>query len=273
MVFAVVALVLFRRLVKAAERMTTRPNTSTAAPPAATSEVSVTGKPTKELAAAWVQFLRDEVADAANALNNRLAVIKTLHHRAQTAQRTPDQQGDYEQIATELDRAATITVKLLHRASSTAPDSVPPSFIALSTRAKRQGVILVVEDDDGNREAISRLLSSAGHKVIPARDGLEAFPTIEMGAVDCVVSDVRMPALGGRGLYEQVEEKMPQLSRQFVFVTGDYTRPETREFLERSGCPVVAKPFEVETLLNAVASVLERADVLHPLVRHPPRAD
>jgi two-component system NtrC family sensor kinase len=73
-----------------------------------------------------------------------------------------------------------------------------------------------------------------------------------------------MPALGGRGLYEQIEERIPQLARQFVFVTGDYTRPDTREFLEKTGCPIVGKPFQVETLLNAVASVLERAEVLHP---------
>jgi CheY-like chemotaxis protein len=265
----VLALVLLRRLVRAAEHIVGRaaaPAGPASPPPGPPEkgEMALSGKPSKELATAWVQFLRDEVADAANALNNRLAVIKTLHQRFHGAAAGGEQQHALEQMATEIDRAAAITAKLLSRATSGATDVVPPAFVALSTRARRQGVILVVEDDDGNREAITRLLSSAGHRVIPARDGLEAFSTLELGTVDCVVSDFRMPALGGRGLYEQVEERMPQLARLFVFVTGDYTRPDTREFLEKSGCPVVAKPFQVETLLNAVAAVLERAEVLHP---------
>lgn len=267
-ILAVAALVLLRRLVRAAERIVVRAAAPSAVPAAPLShqigEMAASGKPSKELVAAWVQFLRDEVADSANALNNRLAVIKTLHQRFDASRLTPEQQRDLEQIATEVDRAAGITLKLLSRASTGAPDSVPPAFVALSSRARRQGVILLVEDDDGNRDAINRLLTSAGHRVIPARDGLEAFPALELGSVDCVVSDFRMPALGGRGLYEQVEERLPHLSRQFVFVTGDYTRPDTREFLEKTGCPVVAKPFQVETLLNAVAAVLERAEVLHP---------
>jgi CheY-like chemotaxis protein len=235
------------------------------APPADRGDAAAPSKPSKELVGAWVQFLRDEVADSANAINNRLAVLKTLHQRFETSTLTPLQRRDLEQMGTELERTAGITLKLLSHASTGSPDSIPPAFVALSTRAKRQGVILVVEDDDGNREAITRLLSSAGHHVIPARDGLEAFPALEGGSVDCVVSDFQMPALGGRGLYEQVEERLPHMSRHFVFVTGDYTRPETRQFLEKTGCPVVAKPFQVETLLAAVASALERADVLRPV--------
>jgi CheY-like chemotaxis protein len=269
----VLALILLRRLVRAAEHIVKRGGVPAAAAPLPSAapankrDPATAGKPSKELVTAWVQFLRDEVADAANALNNRLAVIKTLHQRFDASRLGAEQQRDLEQIATEVDRAAGITAKLLSRAHSGTTEVVPPAFVALSTRARRQGVILVVEDDDGNREAITRLLSSAGHRVIPARDGLEAFPTLEMGTIDCVVSDFRMPALGGRGLYEQVEERLPQLARQFVFVTGDYTRPDTREFLEKTGCPVVGKPFQVETLLNAVASVLERAEVLHPTAK------
>jgi CheY-like chemotaxis protein len=264
----VVALIQLRRLVRAAEQIVGRAGAPAGAAPAAApvelGPMAASGKPSKELVGAWVQFLRDEVADSANALNNRLAVLKTLHDRFDGSGLRDGQRRDLDQIGTELERAAGITLKLISRASSGTPDSIPAAFVALSSRAKRQGVILVVEDDDGNREAITRLLSSAGHRVIPARDGLEAFPTLEIGSVDCVVSDYRMPALGGRGLYEQVEERLPHLTRRFVFVTGDYTRPDTREFLEKSGCPVVAKPFQVETLLNAVAAVLERAEVLHP---------
>jgi hypothetical protein len=44
-----------------------------------------------------------------------------------------------------------------------------------------------------------------------------------------------------------------------VFVTGDYARPESYRFLVESRQPVVGKPYEVETLVAAIATVL--ADV------------
>lgn len=265
-VLAAAALVLLRRLVRAAEHIVHRAAAppSAVAEPAPPPETAVSEGPSRALADAWVQFLRDEVADAANSLNNRLAVITSLHQRFETTRLDPGQQRDLEQIADEVERATAITAKLMSRAASGAPGAIPSGFVALSSRANRQGVILLVEDDDANREAIMRLLSIAGHQVIPARDGLEAFGALQATPVDCVVSDVRMPALGGRGLYEQVEERMPLLSRLFVFVTGDYARPETRDFLTKTGCPVVTKPYQIETLLNAVAAVLERAEVLRP---------
>jgi hypothetical protein len=43
-----------------------------------------------------------------------------------------------------------------------------------------------------------------------------------------------------------------------VFVTGDYTRDATREFLQRTGQPVLGKPYEVEELVAAVARVLAK---------------
>jgi DNA-binding response OmpR family regulator len=51
---------------------------------------------------------------------------------------------------------------------------------------------------------------------------------------------------------------MPNLVRRFVFVTGDFTTPDSRAFLERTGQPVVAKPYEVAELLAAVALVLRQ---------------
>jgi CheY-like chemotaxis protein len=272
-VIAAAALVLLRRLVRVAEHIVDRaaaapvPAVAPSPPPAPLPPQDQSPTPPEarsELESAWVQFLRDEVAEAANALNNRLAVITSLHQRFDASGLAPEQRRDLEQIGTELERAAGITATLVSRASSGAPGSIPTGFVALSSRARRQGVILLVEDDDGNREAISRLLSVAGHRVIPARDGIEAFGALETATVDCVVSDVRMPALGGRGLYQQVEERMPEMARLFVFVTGDYARPETRDFLVETGCPVVTKPYQIETRLHAVAAVLERAEVLRP---------
>jgi len=47
-----------------------------------------------------------------------------------------------------------------------------------------------------------------------------------------------------------------------VFVTGDYTRPESYEFLQRSGRPVIGKPYEIDELLAAVATVLGEVGVI-----------
>lgn len=215
-----------------------------------------------EVLRASLQFLRDDLAASVNTLNNHLnAILDAARAVAETERNLgPDAQGRLAMIHEEVRRAAAITSRLLHRADATAPEG-PPSAAHPPPdpgRAAAGAHVLVVEDDADNRTAITRLLYRFGHRVTACANGVEAMGVLELGSVDCIISDLRMPALGGRNLYEQVEEQMPNLARRFVFVTGDYTAPESRGFLERTGQPVVAKPYEVAEILAAVAAVVRR---------------
>ncbi|HEX9729298.1 MAG TPA: response regulator [Gemmatimonadales bacterium] len=219
-------------------------------------------KVTRELIAAWVQFLRSEAADTANALNNRLNAIARLLAGLDDSTMSSDDRARLAQIATDVQRAGTLTAGLLNRVDPIAPGSVPAPYLTLRDEPIRPAKILIVEDDQRNREVICQLLAEIGHIVTPARDGIEGFAALEADHFDCVLCDIRMAGLGGKSLYEQVEEKMPNLASRFVFVTGDYNRPETREFLARAGCPVVTKPYQVSELLSAIAVTLRRVGVI-----------
>lgn len=233
--------------------------------PPGTAEHPTSPKAPPELLSAWVQYLRSEVADASNSLNNRLGAIKAHAKAVDGTRLSREQRDDLAQIDYEVERAAAITVGLLKRVSSVAPDSVPAAVTKLADGPSRPADILVVEDDDANRRVMCRLLEKLGHRVTPARNGIEAWEEMETGEFDCIICDVQMPSLSGRGLFEQVEEHRPTLASRFVFVTGDFTRPETRTFIERAGCPIVAKPYDLETLLAAIATSLERGGLIEKM--------
>jgi CheY-like chemotaxis protein len=216
----------------------------------------------QELAQAWVQFMRDDVSQSVNSMNNRLNAILAAIRDVPAGSLDRGTQAALEQIRTEVARAVQITTRLLRRADSMAPETAPEMLKPLAQPATRPAHILLVEDDPINRLAITRLLEALGHRVAACENGMEAFGAIQTRAVDCIVCDLRMPALGGRSFFEQVEEQYPHLASRFVFVTGDYTNPDSRSFLDHSGQPVVAKPFEVAELVNAVAVILRRVGVL-----------
>ena len=121
--------------------------------------------------------------------------------------------------------------------------------------------ILVVDDDAANRDAMRRLLERMGHDVVAVEDGLAAAAhlTPTGASFDAVVTDLQMPRLGGRALYEQVIEERPHLARRFVFVTGDSARAETRRFLEECGQPTVLKPYDLQELMSAIRAVTSSA--------------
>lgn len=215
------------------------------------------GQPTQELVAAWVHFLRDHVTDAADGLNNRLNAIAL---QAQTLKReglTPEQNEALDRLRTEVGWATNITGALVHRVSSKSPEIPPPQWNILQDVLGEPARVLIVEPDESNRSAIVNLLRGVGHEVTAVSNGHQAWEFLNREPVDCVLSDVRMAAIGGRTLFEQVEEKMPHVARRFVFVTGDYARPESYRFLIESRQPVVGKPYEIETLIAAIATVLE----------------
>ena len=117
--------------------------------------------------------------------------------------------------------------------------------------------ILVVDDDAVNRQAMVLLLEREGHQVVAVENGLEAMERLggRDNTFDAIVTDLQMPRLGGRAMYEQLANSRPLIARRFVFVTGDQARGETRSFLETCGQPSVTKPYDLGDLINAIGTV------------------
>src|SRR5690242_5011605 len=83
-----------------------------------------------------------------------------------------------------------------------------------------QRVILVAEDEPTVLDFVRMALESAGYHVLSARDGLEAIEVARAfpGAIDAVLSDVRMPRLDGPGLVERLSRQ--RLGLRVIFMSG-----------------------------------------------------
>ncbi|GIW52987.1 MAG: histidine kinase [Gemmatimonadales bacterium] len=132
-----------------------------------------------------------------------------------------------------------------------------PKISSVSETGGRE-TILLVEDDPAVRRAAVRVLEKQGYTVIVAADGIEALDLFDRHAdrIDLVLSDVVMPRMGGRSLYEALKKKdrMPR----FMFTSG-YTAGEIKE---RGSLPpevpFLQKPWTVTDLVRSVREVLDR---------------
>lgn len=115
--------------------------------------------------------------------------------------------------------------------------------------------VLVVEDDRANREAFGRILKRSGFEVESAENGLDALDRLSTETYRAIVCDISMPLLSGIGFYEQLEELSPDMAARVVFVTAYAEDPRVRDFLTKTGQPVMEKPIELQALVEAVRGV------------------
>jgi CheY-like chemotaxis protein len=149
---------------------------------------------------------------------------------------------------------AEVTVTMIPGSLITGPARHRPSPPPPNRRAH----VLVADDDEANRNALAQLLETHGHRVTVAADGQEALDQIGQVHFDAVVTDLHMPRLGGRELFDKVAAGDPALARHFVFVTGDHIHPDSQRFLRGVPQPVIQKPYEIVDLLNAISEVSRR---------------
>ena len=114
----------------------------------------------------------------------------------------------------------------------------------------------MVDDELAIIDILYQVLRLDGHRVDTALNGTVALRKIERENYDLIISDLKMPGMGGKELYEKVRERSLDLSRRIVFSTGDVVSTDTREFLEKSGNSYLQKPFEIEAIRRIVHSVL-----------------
>ena len=78
--------------------------------------------------------------------------------------------------------------------------------------------ILVVEDDAGARTALCSLLRGEGYAVAAAADGYKGLGRAEEWLPDVVITDVKMPALGGLELMRKLKDRLPDVA--VIVMTG-----------------------------------------------------
>ena len=145
-------------------------------------------------------------------------------------------------------------------------ESQNPSFEEVSANAKplqntektpTSAHILVIDDEEPVVTLMTEILAMDGHHVTPAFNGAEAIALLKAVDFDLILSDVRMPAVGGPTFFEILQTTRPDLLPKVIFVTGDTMSPTTQEFLQRAARPVLPKPFDPERLRALVSETLE----------------
>jgi CheY-like chemotaxis protein len=110
--------------------------------------------------------------------------------------------------------------------------------------------ILAVEDEPEYLEMLQMVMSSLGHTVILARNGIEAMQLAEREKVDVILSDVIMPSMDGIELHKQIRSKQEYKETPFIFLTGATNVQRVKEACTTKEDLLLQKPFPVERLLQ-----------------------
>jgi signal transduction histidine kinase/ActR/RegA family two-component response regulator len=120
--------------------------------------------------------------------------------------------------------------------------------------------VLVVEDNDGIRDLATRVLMSEGYEVTHARNGAEAMSLVEGGVVaDLVVTDVRMPVMGGVELVQRLRAVLPDM--HVLYISGHPSQSLNLTDPESPRARFLAKPFTPAQLLSEVRRALPPEEV------------
>ena len=137
-----------------------------------------------------------------------------------------------------------------------AADQVKRAAGAANADLTGEGIILLVEDEEGLRALNARGLTSRGYTVLEAGNGVEAIEVLEKSGkpVDLVVSDVVMPEMDGPTLARELRRRNPGL--KIIFVSGYAEDAFQKNLPEHGQFAFLPKPFTLKQLVAAVKETL-----------------
>lgn len=116
--------------------------------------------------------------------------------------------------------------------------------------------ILVTDDDEAVRVALTEILLLSGYAVHPAADGQEALRILHTEKIDLLITDLMMPGMSGVELVEQAAQVYPHLPSIILSAFGTIER--ARDSLRRGAVDFLTKPVSSAELIIAVERNLER---------------
>ncbi len=151
--------------------------------------------------------------------------------------------------------------------SSPEPPPVEAPEATPDAAAPREGRLLVVDDNEMNRDLLSRRLSARGYTVALARDGTEALERIDAEPFDLVLLDVMMPGLSGFDVLKIVRGKHTRGDLPIIMVTAKDQSEDIVHALRLGANDYVTKPIDFAVALARTDAHLSLKRATHEIRR------
>ena len=124
--------------------------------------------------------------------------------------------------------------------------------------SRKPATVFLIDDDDSVRRALTRLIQSAGHHVLPFSSAREFLDNgVQDGGPACLVLDVRMPGLSGLDL--QRELQAAKVAHPIIFITGYGDVPMSVKAMKAGAVDFIPKPVRDDDLLRSIEQAMARA--------------
>jgi DNA-binding NtrC family response regulator len=120
--------------------------------------------------------------------------------------------------------------------------------------------ILIVDDEEGMRRMLGRVLGREGYETCVVGSGAEALLQVAADQFDLVITDIQMPEMDGLALLRELQDYDPALP--VVVITAYGTVESAVQALRLGAYDYITKPFETDEIKLTVAKVLERERLL-----------
>lgn len=168
-----------------------------------------------------------------------------------------DNSGGYIKVRSTLGEGSTMTLLLpLACSSANAEEKQEADKPLLMPAAKGSaGSVLLIEDDEAVRQAVSMVLIEHGYRIVAAANPAHAIGLLELGIrVDLILSDIRMP--GKKTVHDLIAHVEASSPAPIIFITGYSAELVIQEGLIEGRYPVLFKPFGAQDLLQKIAEVI-----------------
>jgi len=115
--------------------------------------------------------------------------------------------------------------------------------------------ILVVDDEELNREMLRELLDALGYHAVLAANGPEALAKLSHG-IDLVLLDLLMPGMDGFEVARRIRASPAFAGLPIIMLTGLGSREDRQRAVEAGANDLVAKPIDAADLLARMAALL-----------------
>ncbi len=141
-----------------------------------------------------------------------------------------------------------------HHGEATASEPLPQ--LRPEHQSEQGETVLVVEDEAGVRALVIDVLTGLGYRTLEAGDGAAALRILQSDArIDLLVTDVGLPVMNGRQVYDAAAVKRPDL--KVLFMTGYAENAAVNKGFLQPGMEMMTKPFAMEQLATRIRRILK----------------